>query len=184
MPLAQAGKADRCGSQVRIPGQKCHAKELRSSAICPRDGGICFLSLRGAKERKVFMKKSTKIFLLVLVLVLVVGALVGAWLAFSPDTAQGSKSIRIEVTHLDGSEKEFSLQTDEEFLAPVLLEEGIISGTVEDYGLFIDTVDGEYADAGKNQWWVFTVNGEMGMYGADTQPIADGDSFEFSIYES
>lgn len=129
------------------------------------------------------MKKGTKILLTILALVLVVGALVGAWVMFSPDTAQGSKTIQVDVTHMDGEEVSFTLHTDEEYLAPALEAEELISGTQEDYGLFIDTVDGEYADRVQNQWWVFTVNGEMGMYGADTQPIADGDVFAFSIYE-
>ena len=129
------------------------------------------------------MKKSLKILLTVLALVLVVGAFVGAWVMFSPDTAAGGKTIQVEVIHMNGEEASFTLNTEEEFLAPALLAEELISGTQEEYGLFIDTVDGEYADPALNQWWVFTVNGEMGMYGADTQPIADGDVYAFSIYE-
>ena len=129
------------------------------------------------------MKKSTKILLTVLALVLVGGAFVGAWVMFSPDAVQGGKTIEVEVTHLDGKEVSFTLNTEEEYLAPALMEEELISGTQEEYGLFIDTVDGEYADPALNHWWVFTVNGEMGMYGADAQPIADGDVYAFSIYE-
>lgn len=127
------------------------------------------------------MKKSTKILLAVLVLAILAGAMAAAWLYFSPKAAAGAKSIVVDVTHLDGTEKSFTYQTDEEFLAPVL--DGLISGEPGDYGLFIDTVDGEFADQSLGQWWVFTVNGEMGVYGADTQPIADGDVFAFSIYE-
>lgn len=129
------------------------------------------------------MKKSTKILLTVMALVLVVGAFAGAWVIFSPDTAAGGKTVQVEVIHMDGNEASFTLNTEEEFLAPALMAEGLISGTQEEYGLFIHTVDGEYADPAKNQWWVFTVNGEMGMYGADAQPIADDDVYTFSIYE-
>ena len=129
------------------------------------------------------MKKSTKTLLLVLALVLVVGAIGAAWLIFSPKASAGGKTITVDVTHIDGTEKSYTVSTDAEFLAPALEAKGLISGEMADYGLFIDTVDGEFADSAKGQWWVFTVNGEMGNYGADTQPIADGDVYAFSIYE-
>lgn len=129
------------------------------------------------------MKKSKKILLAVLIVVLVAGAMTAAWLHFSPKAAAGAKTIQVDVIHMDGSEKSFTLHTDAEFLAPALQAEELITGEMGDYGLFIDTVDGEFADSAKNQWWVFTVNGEMGVYGADTQPIADGDVFAFSVYE-
>ncbi len=127
------------------------------------------------------MKKSTKILFLVLALALVAGLLTFIWVRFSPSAAPGDKTITVEVTHLDGTVKSIPIHTDEDFLAPAL--EDVIAGKQESYGLFIDTVDGEFADPEKNRWWVFTVNGEMGVYGADTQPIADGDTFAFSVYE-
>ena len=129
------------------------------------------------------MKKATKILLLVLAMVLVVGAMLVVWNLYSPNAAAGSKTIYVSVTHTGGTVNEFTIHTDEGYLAPALEEEQLISGEMGDYGLFLHTVDGEVADADKGQWWVFTVNGEQGMYGADTQPIADGDEFAFSIYE-
>lgn len=129
------------------------------------------------------MKKSTKTLLLVLALVLVVGAIGAAWLIFSPGASTGGKTITVDVTHMDGTVNSYAVSTEEEFLAPALEAEGLISGEMADYGLFIDTVDGEFVDESIGQWWVFTVNGEMGNYGADTQPIADGDVYAFSIYE-
>ena len=129
------------------------------------------------------MKNSTKILLIVLVLALVIGAMVFAWLRFGPSGTAGKKTITVEVTHLDGTTNTFEVKTDEEFLRPVLEEQKLVSGTESEYGLFIDTVDGEYADPDENQWWTFTVNGEMGNYGADQQPIADKDVYAFSVYE-
>ena len=123
-----------------------------------------------------------KTLLAVSAVILLVAILVGAWLLLRPGTAAGEKQIRVEVEHLDGTEKTFTVQTAEEYLGPALEKEGLISGTPSEYGLFIDTVDGEYADADQGQWWVFTVNGEMGEYGADSQPIADGDVYSFSVY--
>ena len=127
------------------------------------------------------MKKRT--IALLLALVLLVGAMLAVWLHFSPKTTSGEKNITVEVTHADGTVKSLEIETSEEFLGPALEKENLISGEVGDYGLFIDTVDGEFADPDQSQWWVFTVNGEMGDYGADTQPIAEGDVYAFSIYE-
>ena len=129
------------------------------------------------------MKNKKKTVLILVILALVIAAMVAAWLYFGPNGVAGKKTITVEVTHLDGTTNTFEVKTDEEFLAPALENEKLISGSDSDYGLFIDTVDGEYADPEKSEWWVFTVNGEMGNYGADQQPIADKDVYAFSVYE-
>ena len=129
------------------------------------------------------MKKTKKTLLTVLILVLIIGALIAAWFLFGPSATAGKKTITVEVTHMDGTTNTFEVKTDEEYLAPALENEKLISGYDSEYGLFIDTVDGEYADGEKNQWWTFTVNGEFGNYGADQQPIADKDVYAFSVYE-
>ena len=129
------------------------------------------------------MKNKKKTILILVILALVIAAMVAAWLYFGPNGVAGKKTITVEVTHLDGTTNTFEVKTDEEFLAPALENEKLISGSDSDYGLFIDTVDGEYADPEKSEWWVFTVNGEMGNYGADQQPIADKDVYAFSVYE-
>ena len=129
------------------------------------------------------MKNKKKTVLILVILALVIAAMVAAWLYFGPNGVAGKKTITVEVTHLDGTTNTFEVKTDEEFLAPALENEKLISGSDSDYGLFIDTVDGEYADPEKSEWWVFTVNGEMGNYGANQQPITDKDVYAFSVYE-
>lgn len=128
------------------------------------------------------MSKRKSILIAAVAVVLIAALMLGAWLLLREKPTAGSKTFTVQVTHLDGSEKKFTLHTDEEYLGPALLNEGLISGTTESYGLFIDTVDGEKADSAQGQWWVFTVNGGYGDYGADSQPVQDGDSFEFSVY--
>lgn len=127
------------------------------------------------------MKKNRKTLLIVLILVLVIAAMVAAWLYFGPNGVAGKKTITVEVTHLDGTTNTFEIKTDEEFLRPALEEEKLVSGTESEYGLFVDTVDGEYADSGKNEYWLYTVNGEMASYGVDQQPIEDKDVYAFSV---
>ena len=127
------------------------------------------------------MKNNRKTLLIALIAILVIAAMVAAWFIFGPNGIAGKKTITVEVTHLDGTTNTFKLKTDEEFLRPALEQEKLVSGTESDYGLFIDTVDGEYADPGKNEYWLYTVNGEMASYGVDQQPIEDKDVYAFSV---
>ena len=92
------------------------------------------------------MKKSKKTLWIVLALVLLIAAMVAAWFLFRPSANAGKKTITVEVTHMDGTTNTFEVKTDEEYLGPALENEKLISGTDSEYGLFIDTVDGEYAD--------------------------------------
>ena len=98
-----------------------------------------------------------------------------------PETAEGAKEITVTVVHGDGSEKEFTYHTDEEFLGPVLLDDGLIKGDEGEFGIFINTVDGEEIDADNQEWWCLTKGGEDVMTGADTTPIASGDCFELTL---
>ena len=43
------------------------------------------------------------------------------------------------------------------------------------------TVDGEFADSAKPEWWCFSKNGEMLSTGVDDAPIADGESYEITL---
>ena len=103
--------------------------------------------------------------------------------ANKPETSAGEKQIDIIVIHADQTENTFTYQTDAEYLADVLLENQLAEGEVGSYGLFITAVDGETADNDKQQWWCITKGGESVTTGADTLPIADGDSFELTLME-
>ena len=57
-------------------------------------------------------------------------------------------------------------------------------GSDGDYGLYIDTINGLTADyATDGAYWSIYVNGEYGSYGADSQPVTDGDTYQF-VYET
>lgn len=66
------------------------------------------------------MKKQTKIILGVTALVVVIAVLLGVYYATRPDTNQGAKALTIVVVHGDGSEKDFTIHTDAEYLAEAL----------------------------------------------------------------
>lgn len=123
--------------------------------------------------------KNKKLILAVVALVAVVAIFLGIYLATRPDTTLGSKTITVTVVHKDGSEKIFEYHTDEEYLGPVLLSEGLVQGDSSTYGLMIHTVDGEKADYNVDQgWWQILVGEEAAMTGADAIVIADGDTFK------
>ncbi len=122
--------------------------------------------------------KNKKIIIAAVALVAVVALMLGIWLLTRPETQEGAKEITVTVVHKDGSEKVFTYHTDEEYLGPVLLSEGLVEGEQGPYGLYIKAVDGVTADFDVDQsYWSLYVGQEMAMQGADTTPIADGDSF-------
>ena len=107
--------------------------------------------------------------------------LLGVWQRTRPEAQDGEKHIAVEIIHKDGSEKSFSYDTDEEYLGELLKKEGLISGTEDQYGIFVDTVDGETAiweeDGG---WWSLSCNGEDAQTGVDQMIIEDGSVYTWT----
>lgn len=108
------------------------------------------------------------------------------WFVNRPAAQEGSKTITVEVAHRDGSAKTFTYHTDEAYLGDVLLAEGLVEGAQsEEYGLYIDTVDGETADyAADGAYWAVYQGDEYATLGVSSLPIADGDSFSlvYTVY--
>ena len=125
------------------------------------------------------MNKKTGILAAVLVILCAAAGIF--YTQHKPQTNMGEKEIDVIVTHADQTENTFTYQTDAEYLADVLLENGLAEGESGSYGLFITTVDGETADSSKQQWWCITKGGADVFTGAETTPIADGDKFEITL---
>jgi len=123
-------------------------------------------------------QKKTTILLVAVAVVLVIAALI-CWVTLKPRPSEGAKEITVNVTHTDGSTRTEDIHTDAEYLSEALEPYELISGEESEYGLFITEVDGEIADGTDGSYWVFDVNGAMGEYGADTQPVSDGDVYDF-----
>ncbi len=96
--------------------------------------------------------------------------------------AEAAKKLTIKVTW-EGKDEILQISTNEETLGAALLAEGLISGSDSEWGFFVDTVNGHFADSNKGKYWVFTKSGEMVMTGVDSTPIEDGDTFGRYIYE-
>lgn len=123
--------------------------------------------------------KNKKWILAVIALVAVVAIMAGVYFATRPETSAGGKTITVVVVHADGTEKTFTCQTEEEYLGPVLITEGIAEGEEGPYGLTINAVDGETASWEENQsYWALFIGEEYATTGADSTPINDGDVFK------
>lgn len=136
------------------------------------------------------MKKQTKIISVIAAVVVLVAVMAGLYMKFGPKTQEGAKTVTIEVVNDKGELKEYKINTDAEHLTEALKDaekEGLtFSGTTDELGLIIDTVNGLKADYNENAaYWSFYVNGEYANYGPDDQPVADGDMFkiEYSVWE-
>ena len=123
--------------------------------------------------------KNKKILIAAIAVVAVLALMVGIWLITRPDTQEGAKTITVTVVHKDKTEKTFTYHTDEEFLGPVLLAEGLIEGEEGPYGIMISTVDGELADWNVDQgYWAVYEGEEYAMQGIDQTPVYDGSTFK------
>ena len=79
------------------------------------------------------------------------------------------------MVHGDGSTKDFKYTSDKEYVGEVLLEEGLVTGDMGDYGLYIKAVDGEKAVYEEDAaYWGIFVGEESAATGIDQIPIEDG----------
>ena len=99
---------------------------------------------------------------------------------FSAKPVTGNKEITIEVVNKAQESVVYEVKTDAEFLRQAMEEaEGLtFTGEESEYGMMVQSVNGETADYNVDQsYWSFEVNGEYCNYGIDTQPVMDGDAF-------
>ena len=98
-----------------------------------------------------------------------------------PKPADGTKEITVNVVHLAGEETSYTFTTQAEYLRQALEEQKLVSGSESEYGLWVQTVDGETANEANQEWWGYDVNGVRAEYGVDSQPVHDGDVFLFTL---
>lgn len=127
------------------------------------------------------MMKNKKILFALIALLAVVALMVGIYIATG--TADNSteptfsKNFTVIVVHSDGTEKTFTYGTNETYLGPVLVAEGLIVES-DSPGLY-NTVDGETADWNVDQsYWSFYVGDKEAMFGMNDAELHDGDVFK------
>lgn len=91
------------------------------------------------------------------------------------------KSFTFEVVELDGTKKEFTVKySDEKSVGEALVNEGLISGSNGQYGLMVETVNGQkYTYDEDKVYWAFYVDGQYAMTGVDSTPIEEGKVYCF-----
>ena len=111
-------------------------------------------------------------------LIVVAAILAGLYFLFRADPPEGDKTVTVKVVHADQSEKEFTYETDDEYLGELLTEEGLVEGEMSEYGMYITKVDGEQAVfETDNAYWALYENGEYASTGVDQTVLDNGDEF-------
>ena len=95
-------------------------------------------------------------------------------------TTETELTFTLEVVHLDGTTNSFEVKTHQTILADALVEKGYISGYDSQYGLTIESVDGEKLDwETSGAYWAIYVNGEYSMMGVSSIYVEDGATYTF-----
>ena len=95
---------------------------------------------------------------------------------------EGETSFEFQVIKADGTTKDFLVSTNKKTVGEALLEVGLIAGDVQEYGLYVKSVDGTVADYDIDKtYWAFYENGNYAMAGVDKTDIAPGVKYAFKI---
>ena len=129
--------------------------------------------------------KNKKMMILGLVLIVVIALMVGVFALSQQAPEAGMKHISIVIVHKDGTEKNLGIATEAEYLADVLLEQELATGTIsEEYGLTIESVDGETADwTADSAYWALYIGDEYATTSASGIVLEDGGVYKL-IYEA
>ena len=93
-----------------------------------------------------------------------------------------TKTFTVEVVDKDGTMVTVTVKTDLDTVGEVLQEAGMLQGEQGEYGLYIKTVNGIYADYDTDgTYWAFYVNGEYAAAGVDMTESVGGDVYRFAV---
>ena len=124
------------------------------------------------------MNKNKRLPVLLGLLVVLAALFAGIHVLNRPDTADGTKTITVEVVHRDAGSKSFTYETQAEYLGEVLRAEHLVQGEEGAYGFYVTEVDGEKAVFETDgAYWALYQGDAYADAGIDQTPIADGDVF-------
>ncbi|MBQ2936060.1 MAG: DUF4430 domain-containing protein [Lachnospiraceae bacterium] len=99
-------------------------------------------------------------------------------------TQAGMKEFQVEVvSERDGYLEITDCKSDAEFLGEFLRTYESCVWEDSTYGIYIKGFDGMMEDIDNQYWWCVTVNGESVMTGADEIPLADNDTYTFTLMQ-
>ena len=118
-----------------------------------------------------------KIILAAVAFVVVVAVFLTVYFVTRPKGNEDLKTVTVTVTHGDGSKNKLTIETNREFLADALIDEGLFTAQDIASGM-TNTVDGETADAALEQWWCVYADGKMPDFGMKEVPLVDCSKYE------
>ena len=97
---------------------------------------------------------------------------------------EGEVVFMLDVTNKEGKETHFEIHTDKATVGEALLEVELVEGTTSEYGLMIDTVDGEKLDFNEDgMYWAFLIDGEYAETGVDSTEVVEGTTYSLVASE-
>ena len=121
--------------------------------------------------------KSKKTLIAVIAFVAVIALFLTVYFVTRPKGNEDLKTVTVTITHGDGSKNELTIETQREFLADALIDEGLFTAQDIASGM-TNIIDGETADATLEQWWCVYADGKMPDFGMKEIPLADGSKYE------
>ena len=88
---------------------------------------------------------------------------------------EGDTVFTFVVTDIEGKESRYEIHTDKKTVGEALMDNELVSGTVGEWGLMVDTVNGVKLDYNADgMYWAFYIDGEYAQTGVDaTDIVAD-----------
>lgn len=169
-----------------------YRKGHRQQAVGPKLGsendrqfGSWAVIFFSRKDRNIMKTNVKKLVPALIVLAVLIAVFWGVYRQFSPKAQSGEKQITLSIVDDTGTQTDYPLNTDAEYLLEALQSVAEIDGEESpEYGYTLYTVNGLTADfTTGNAYWAIYVNGEYGSYGLSQQPVTDGDTYAI-VYET
>lgn len=95
---------------------------------------------------------------------------------------EGKTIFSLSVVDGEGKETLFEIHTDKTTVGEALLELELVAGEVQQYGLYIKSVNGITADFDVDKtYWAFYINDEYAQTGIDQTKIEEGTSYSLRV---
>lgn len=96
----------------------------------------------------------------------------------------GAKHFDFTAVDADGKEYNFHIHTDKTYVGEALEGLGLIEGTEGAYGLYVNKVNGIYAEYEvTGTYWAFYTDGAYAQAGIDQTEITEGTAYSLKVEE-
>ena len=93
---------------------------------------------------------------------------------------EGAVSFKFVVEDLEGKKTSYEIHTDKKTVGEALMDNKLVDGTVGEWGLMVETVNGLTLDFNKDgMYWGFFIDGEYAQTGVDSTEITEGATYSF-----